>query len=575
MQDSNRPITSRTLPRLGQGLAAFRSWENDFRMLAAERGFTELNLPLSLPANEFVSRLSGVSILADAPRFVDSNATEWALRSDLTLFAAQFISQNKRNLLFPFQFFYSGKVFSPQGLLGAEGFKLGHASEFESFEFGAEIVGQPGGEAELSVLDLATTALKAFGYKRIRLVLGDIRLVRLIEAELSGCLETSGADRSLRQALLSKDYSRLNGFFGGHSERAIARLQDSDAFLQLGSTAERMRVLFPDLEVQIDPLMTRRKNFYSGLIFDFWAEDADGRLHSVGGGGRYDQLFEHFGESYAAAGFMIRDPNTAGVGVIAATEQPSDAGSLGAHTSDLRQTPVRKRVPVRIALPKGRLQKWGIDVFRRIGICPVEDPETTRKLAIRSVCGLYEFLLVKNADVVSYVERGIADLALAGSDVIDEEANSLLRPVTFEFGRCKICLAGKPSDTLLGNQFKRARVATKYPNQALRLLRDRGIQAEIIPLQGSVELASVISFCDAIVDLVETGKTLRENDLIIYDELTHTRVQLIMSRSYFVESDHLFRHWLKCWQSDSTLVKPHFELTTSEPKQHDSNSKDL
>jgi ATP phosphoribosyltransferase len=177
-------------------------------------------------------------------------------------------------------------------------------------------------------------------------------------------------------------------------------------------------------------------------------------------------------------------------------------------------------------------------------------------------------LFVKNADVVSYVERGIADMALAGSDVIDEEPNTLLRPVTFEFGRCRICLAGQPEDAFKAAQTTRPRIATKYPNQALRLLRDKGIHAEIIPLQGSVELASVISFCDAIVDLVETGKTLMENNLVIYDELTQTRVQLIMSRAYFVESGHQFRHWLKCWQSDSSIAKQHFELKASEPDVH-------
>jgi ATP phosphoribosyltransferase len=326
-----------------------------------------------------------------------------------------------------------------------------------------------------------------------------------------------------------------------------------------------LKTLFPDVEIQIDPLMTRKKNFYSGLIFDFWAEDGSGRLHSVGGGGRYDQLFEHFAQPLPAAGFMIRDPNTAGV-----------AGSSHVSGENNDTSSVRgQRAPIRIALPKGRLQKWGIDVFKLVGVEPLENPDSTRKLAIRSVCGGYEFLFVKNADVVSYVERGIADMALAGSDVIDEEPNTLLRPVTFEFGKCRICLAGQPQNAFSTEQIQRARIATKYPNQALRLLRDKGIDAEIIPLQGSVELASVISFCDAIVDLVETGKTLKENNLVIYDELTQTRVQLIMSRAYFVESSHQFRHWLKCWQSDSSIAKQHFELKASEPDVHNSHFEKL
>lgn len=565
MQDTNRPLTSRTLPRLGEGLAVFRSWENDFRKLASERGYTEVNLPLCLPATEFVSNTTGASVLTDAPRFIDSNATEWALRTDLTLFAAQFVSQNFRNLKFPFNLFYGGKVFSPQGLLGAEGFKLGHASDFESFEFGAEVVGQPGPDAEFKILELAVSALKAFGYRKLRLVLGDVRLVRSLEDILAHGEVGFGSRASLKQSLLSKDFAQLGEALGADNKVALESLKGSKPFIELNSMSHQLKALFPEVEIQIDPLMTRKKNFYSGLIFDFWAGDESGRLHSVGGGGRYDQLFDHFGKSMPAAGFMIRDPNTAGVGCSLRDEStgPSRSGRAG------------KRAPIRIALPKGRLQKWGVDVFKRIGVEPVENPEATRKLAISSMCGDYEFLFVKNADVVSYVERGIADLALAGSDVIDEEHNTLLRPVTFEFGKCRICLAGQPQGVLAADRFQRARIATKYPNQALRLLREKGIQAEIIPLQGSVELASVISFCDAIVDLVETGKTLKENNLIIYDELTQTRVQLIMSRAFYVESGHQFRHWLKCWQSDSSIAKQHFEFTASEPHVYDSRTEML
>lgn len=111
MQDSVRPTTSKSLPRLGDGLARLRSWENDFRVLAGGCGFSELNLPLSLPSSEFVSCLTGETTLPVAPRFFDTNATEWSLRSDLTLFSAQFVCRHKTELQFPFKLFYSGKVF--------------------------------------------------------------------------------------------------------------------------------------------------------------------------------------------------------------------------------------------------------------------------------------------------------------------------------------------------------------------------------------------------------------------------------------------------------------------------------
>lgn len=570
MQDSVRPTTSKSLPRLGDGLARLRSWENDFRVLAGGCGFSELNLPLSLPSSEFVSCLTGETTLPVAPRFFDTNATEWSLRSDLTLFSAQFVCRHKTELQFPFKLFYSGKVFSPQGLLGAEGFRLGHASEFESFEFGAEIIGQKEFEAELELLDLALSALKGFGYKGLRVVFGDARLLKKVECEIAAKVTTprerSAQLQELKSALHSKDLARLEDIFKRCEVDSKSFWMNSADYQNLLAVADQFRARHSDVHIQVDPLLTRQRNFYSGIVFDFWAEDSQGRLHAVGGGGRYDNLLEHFGTPSAAAGFMIRDPNTAGVYDDSILAEKEQAPSTIVH----KQVQIRR--PVRVALPKGRLQKWGVEVFAQVGIRISENPESTRKLVLLSECGQFEFLLVKNSDAVSYVERGIAEIAIAGSDVLDEEANSLLRPVTFAFGRCRICLAGKPEqkDAFVG--VKKTRVATKYPNLAMRLLRAKGLNPELVPLQGSVELASVISFSDAIVDLVETGSTLRENGLIVFEELTQTRVQLVMSRGYYAESHHALRHWLHHWRRSASVVDAHFELFAPEALNNDPNS---
>lgn len=565
MQDTSRPTTVKSLPRLGDGLSRLRGWENDFRVLASGRGFAELNLPLSLPSSEFVSGLNGETILPGAPRFFDSNATEWSLRSDLTLFSAQVVCRNRSELSFPFRLFYSGKVFTPQGLLGAEGFRLGHASEFESYEFGAEIVGQNEIEAEIELLDLALSALKKFGYRGIRLVFGDARLVRMLEENViqkDSVGPTSGVQmQELRSAIHSKDFSRIQTLIARAGAHVFEQWVNSPEHKNLYAVAQSFRERHSDIVVQVDPLLTRQRNFYSGIVFDFWAEDDDGRLHSVGGGGRYDNLLQHFGNHAAAAGFMIRDPNTAGV-----FEAEVDTGVAGANSSKSKRCR-----PVRVALPKGRLQKWGVEAFQRIGVSISENPETTRKLVIPSVCGRFEFLLVKNADVVSYVERGIAEMAIAGSDVLDEQSNALLRPVTFAFGRCRICLAGKPEHKAEFMGKVRKRIATKYPHMALQLLRARGFNPEIVPLQGSVELASVIEFSDAIVDLVETGSTLRENGLVVFDELTQTRVQLVMSRGFYAESHLELRHWLHHWTLSSSVIDAHFEPIAPEAEIYDSN----
>lgn len=404
----------------------------------------------------------------------------------------------------------------------------------------------------------------------MRVVFGDARLLKKMECEIAAKLTTprerSSQLQELKSALHSKDLARLEDIFKRCEVDSKSFWMNSADYQNLLAVADQFRARHSDVHIQVDPLLTRQRNFYSGIVFDFWAEDSQGRLHSVGGGGRYDNLLEHFGTPSAAAGFMIRDPNTAGVyddSILAEKEQTP---------SNIVHKQVQKRRPVRVALPKGRLQKWGVEVFAQVGIRISENLESTRKLVLLSECGQFEFLLVKNSDAVSYVERGIAEIAIAGSDVLDEEVNSLLRPVTFAFGRCRICLAGKPEqkDAFVG--VKKTRVATKYPNLAMRLLRAKGRNPEIVPLQGSVELASVISFSDAIVDLVETGSTLRENGLIVFEELTQTRVQLVMSRGFYAESHHALRQWLHHWRRSASVVDSHFELFAPEALNNDSNS---
>jgi ATP phosphoribosyltransferase len=566
MQDTSRINSANSLPRLGDRLVRLRGWESDFRKLAVESGFSELNLPLSLPAVEFTSRLDGATILPNAPRFLDSNGTEWSLRTDLTLFSAQFVCRHASDLSFPFRLFYTGKVFSPQGLLGAEGFRLGHASEFESLEFGAEIIGDQSLDAENSLLELALSTLNSFGYSGITVVVGDVRVIECLERFV---LEKARSPQQraliknrLREAVVAKDFARLADLLQNAGADADAFWLENSEYAQLRRMTEGFGRSHSGVRFMVDPLLTRQRSFYSGLVFDFWALDTQGQLKNVGGGGRYDKLLEHFGQARAAVGFMLRDPQTAGVDE-----------DLSSSIEVREKSAVKQTRPVRIALPKGRLQKWGIQAFADVGVRLLENPDTTRKLVLKSECGKYEFLFVKNSDVVSYVERGIAQIALAGSDSLDEaDVQTLLRPVTFTFGRCRICLAGRPEyeARLFGRA--RPRIATKYPHLALRLLREIGLEPELVPLQGSVELASVISFCDAIVDLVETGSTLRENGLIVFRELAQTRVQLVTSRGYDAQFPETLRHWLHHWHVQGHLIGKHFGIPRGEVFNHDSSS---
>ncbi len=193
-----------------------------------------------------------------------------------------------------------------------------------------------------------------------------------------------------------------------------------------------------------------------------------------------------------------------------------------------------------IALPKGRLQKPVLERFALLGIRPDEEPGVSRKLIIPAGAGA-RFVILKDSDVPLYVERGAADLGVCGLDQVLESGADLLTPIDFGFGKCRLCLAA-PRESKLGSQAALAdaaemgrslRVASKYPRLSARWFARRGVPVDLIALSGSVELAAVSGLTDAIVDLVESGRTLEENGLVVVDELLQVSARLVVNRAAY------------------------------------------
>lgn len=188
--------------------------------------------------------------------------------------------------------------------------------------------------------------------------------------------------------------------------------------------------------------------------------------------------------------------------------------------------------PLNIALPKGRMSDAALDLFRRAGLeTPAED-EGSRKLRIPSTGGSFVFMMVKPQDVPIYVEYGTADLGIAGRDAVLESGADVVDALDLAFGECRMALAGPTSgaaDAIERHPF--FRLATKYPRIAERHFADRGLPVEIIALSGSVELACSSGLADAIVDLVESGRTLKENDLAMREVLFVSTARLIVNRA--------------------------------------------
>lgn len=185
-----------------------------------------------------------------------------------------------------------------------------------------------------------------------------------------------------------------------------------------------------------------------------------------------------------------------------------------------------------IALAKGRLLRSVIERLAVAGIVPTEDLSTTRKLVVPA-SGDTRLLLLKDGDVPVYVERGAADVGIVGLDQLQESGCDLLEPLDLGLGRCRLslCVPG-PADAPLQPLPGRAlRIATKYPKVTTRLLAVRGMGVEILQLNGSVELAPVVGLADAIVDLVETGRTLVQNGLTERETLLEVSARLVVNRA--------------------------------------------
>jgi ATP phosphoribosyltransferase len=186
---------------------------------------------------------------------------------------------------------------------------------------------------------------------------------------------------------------------------------------------------------------------------------------------------------------------------------------------------------ITFALPKGRLLKESVEFLKEAGIDATETLKETRKLIFES--GEFRFLLVKPMDVPTYVFYGAADLGIAGKDVIEEKGFELYEPLDLGFGECRLSVA-EPVDSPEPYDLEKLsfiRVATKYPRITDRYFRSKGIHPEIITLYGSVELAPLVGLSDRIVDLVQTGTTLKENGLREVDTILHSTARLIVNRA--------------------------------------------
>ena len=183
--------------------------------------------------------------------------------------------------------------------------------------------------------------------------------------------------------------------------------------------------------------------------------------------------------------------------------------------------------PIRIALTKGRLEKDTVALFDRMGLDTSAVKDKGRRL-ILPVGDNLEVVLAKAADVITYVEHGVCDLGVVGKDTIAEYGGSFYEVLDLGYGRCRFALAApKDRDFFAGYHGKT--IASKYPVVARRYFERKGMDVRIIKIEGSVELAPLLGLSDGIVDIVETGSTLRENGLEVVEDVMPISARLIVN----------------------------------------------
>lgn len=198
-----------------------------------------------------------------------------------------------------------------------------------------------------------------------------------------------------------------------------------------------------------------------------------------------------------------------------------------------------------IALPKGRMGDKVYDRFAKAGYACPDFFDDHRKLVLEAEGGRARYFLVKPSDVAIYVERGAADIGVAGRDTLLETEPDIYELFDLGLGKCRLSVAGpvgfqeRPGAPL--------RVATKYPNVAKRHYQGKNRDIEVIKLNGSIELAPILGLSDVIVDIVETGTTLRENNLCVFEDIAASSARLIANKSSYkfkrAEIDEILAVW--------------------------------
>lgn len=187
---------------------------------------------------------------------------------------------------------------------------------------------------------------------------------------------------------------------------------------------------------------------------------------------------------------------------------------------------------ISIALTKGRLERETVELLDKANFGTEELKNKGRRLVFKDTTEDIKYFLVKAADSITYVEHGVADIGVVGKDTLLESDNDYYEVLDLGIGKCGFIVASLPEKEIF-KKIGHIKIGTKYPKVAKEYFKKRGMDVEIIKIEGSVELAPILGLCDAIVDIMETGTTLKENGLVVFDRICDISARVIVNKASF------------------------------------------
>ena len=444
--------------------------------------------------------------------FTDTNGKLMALKPDVTLSIIKNIKDRSEGVQ---KLFYNENVYR---------ISKGNQSYKEIMQVGLECIGDIGWEDIQQVIILAAKSLQSISESCVLNITNLDLLSQLIaEAEQSGvktadilkCVEEKNESGLKKLGIPENILSALTCLIraSGSARQVLPELIHALEGLWDTSSLQTLVHLIDSIEdekirkmLQVDFSVVSDINYYNGIIFKGFLE---GVPLAVLSGGQYDKLMKKMKHRSSAVGFAVY----------------LDMLNMASGTTKEDENVLN------IALPKGRLGEKVYAMFEQAGFpCP-SIKENSRKLIFENAQIGVRYFWVKPSDVAIYVERGAADIGVAGKDILLEYNPDVYELSDLDIGKCRMAVAAKKGFS--DNTDRTLRVATKFSNIAQQHYLSKGRDIDIIHLNGSIEIAPILALSDVIVDIVETGTTLKENDLEVIETIVPISARLIANKASY------------------------------------------